>query len=67
MGFHLDVVRDEARSLIRCDLASNCNRAFMIEVIRVQQRENRLVGYFEKSPRQWPLASRVGCGKLKTL
>jgi len=41
MGFHFDIVRDKAGSPLRCNLAGNRSSAFMIDVVRVQQRENR--------------------------
>src|SRR5271166_1732844 len=40
MGFYFDVVRDEGRPLLRGDAAGNGNRAFMIGVVCVEQREN---------------------------
>ena len=40
MGLHFDVVRDEAWSPLRRNLACNGNRTFMIGVVGVQQGEN---------------------------
>jgi len=40
MRLHFDIVRDEARPPLQRNLAGNCNGAFMVRVVRIQQREN---------------------------
>ena len=59
MGFHFDVVRDEAGSPLRRNSAGNRNCTFVVGVVRIQQREN-----CARIPKNAPPdvhASRIAC------
>ena len=59
VGFHFDVVRDEAWPLLGRNLGSNCNCAVIIGIVRIQQRDN-CAGISENASPD-AHASRIAC------